>query len=105
MFTHQQRFGLTIAALLLQILTESRAAIVPDKTRWAEPDLAACLLQAPANIDVVPGPMKNRIETAHVRQGPAVKSHVTTGNMFRLAVRQHHVGRPPRRNHHCGGYW
>src|SRR5687768_14379615 len=56
----QQRFGLSVTALLFEICSNRRAPIMPDKACGAEPDAMSPLDQPPANVHVVAGPPKNR---------------------------------------------
>ena len=49
------------------------------------------MLKAPTNIYIIARNAKLRIESAYVFERGVTKSHITTGNMFRLTVRQQNV--------------
>ncbi len=103
MFSDQDGLGFTIAALLLQVRANSRAAIMPDETGRTEANFAAGLFQTPAKIHIVSGLPENRIEPVDLFQRPLVKSHVATGNVLRLPVGQHYMSRAAGRSHHRAG--
>ncbi len=95
---HRLRFPVT--ALLPQIRRDRRAPVMPDKPRRTKTDAVSPPLQSPADIHVIPGPVKDRIEPADFHQRPFVKGHVATGDVFSLPVSKHDVRRSARRNHH-----
>src|SRR5258708_5904395 len=72
---------------------------MPHKGSRTEPDPITGLLESPAQINVVPCLAKYGIEPANLQQDPFEKSHVATGNVFSLAIRQHNVRRAARGNH------
>src|SRR4051812_3508064 len=98
MFLNQKCFGFPIAGLLPQIGTDGRTAIMPNKTARRESQPIAPFLQSPAYIHIIASVAKDGIETVNLLKCPFVKGHITTRNMFRLFVRQHHVGGPSGRN-------
>src|SRR6266496_6346700 len=72
----QERLGFAVAGLLAQIGLHGRAAVVPDKSRRTEADLVFAVLQAPAEVHVIAGLAKHRIETAYLLQRPLEECHV-----------------------------
>src|SRR5437588_6591086 len=64
MLAHQQGFRFAVPGLLLQVSADRGTPVVPDKTGVTESELAAALLQTPANIHVVTRRAKHRVETA-----------------------------------------
>ena len=86
MLAHQQRFGFAVTGLLLQVGADRRTPVVPHKTRRVESELAPALLQAPADVHIVAGLAKNRIEPAYLLQRPSEERHVAAGNVLGLAV-------------------
>ena len=101
---HQQGFRFAVAGLLLQVSADRGTPVVPDKTGVTESELAASLLQTPADIHVVTRRAKHRIEPADFLQRPFVKHHVAAGNVLGLTVGQHDVGRSAGRDHHRRGH-
>src|SRR5205823_4411680 len=101
MFEAKERFSFAIAFLLFQKCAQSKSAMVPDNRSGTESDDAARLLQAPAKIDIVSGFMIFGIETAALFEGPAIKGHVTAGNVFGDRVGQQNVARPAGRGRHA----
>ena len=63
-----QRLGLAVAALLVEIGFDRVAAEMPDDGRRAEADGIAGILQAPADVDIVAGGAIDRIEAAEPQQ-------------------------------------
>src|SRR6267378_8230579 len=72
---------------------------MPNEGRGAKSDFITGLLQSPADIHVIPGGVKDWIETPDLGQSPFIECHVTTGDVFRLTVGEHHMGRAAGRNH------
>src|SRR6185295_17007181 len=58
----QERLGLAVAALLPDIRLDRIAPEVPHHGRGAPADAVAEILQAPADVDVVPGGAVHRVE-------------------------------------------
>ena len=99
--SNQQRFGFAVAGLLPQVSFHRGAAVMPDKTGRAEPDFPTALLQTPADVHIIAGFAKDRIEAVDLLQVPSVKSHVAAGNVLSLLVREHNVGWSARRDQDC----
>jgi hypothetical protein len=93
MFPHEQRLRLAVAALLFQIIADRRAAVVPDKRRRAEADLVSGLLQSPADVHVIARSAVDGIESIDGYERAFEERHIATGNVFCLAVGQHHMRR------------
>ena len=104
MFARQQRLGLTIAVLLLEIGFDSGTPVVPDKPRRAEPEFVPPLLEPPAEVHVVACLPENGVKAADLLQRPFVKSHVAARNVLGFAVADHHVGRTAGGNHDRRGH-
>src|SRR6266478_8338266 len=85
----QQGLGGAVASLLFQIIRNRGAAVMPDESGRTESDLAAALLQSPAEIDVVACLFKQRIKTAGFLQGRFIKGHVAAGNVLGQTIGQH----------------
>ena len=75
---------------------------MPDNRGRAKRDDVAFLLQTPAEIDVVSGLAILDVEAADGIKGPAIKGHVTTGNVLGHGVGQQNVARSARRRRHAG---
>ena len=102
MLEAQHRFGFAIAFLLFAKSAQGEAAIMPDDRGRAKRDDVACLLQAPAEIDVVAGLAIFGIEPADAFKGPAIKGHVTTGNVLGHRVGEQNVARSAGRRRDAG---
>src|ERR1041385_3558093 len=83
MAAHEHGFGFAIAVLLAQVIAHRRTAIMPDKTSGAEPDLISALLQPPADVHVISGFAKERVEATELQKCPSIKRHVAAGNVLR----------------------
>src|SRR6266513_1712782 len=90
-FESEERFGFAVTFLLFQKRAKSEAPMMPDNRGGTKGDDEARLLQAPAKIDIVAGFMILGIETADLFEGPAIKRHVTAGNVFRFGIGQQNV--------------
>src|SRR5215471_15092165 len=88
----QERLGLAIAGLLTQIGPRVLTSMMPDECARSESDPISCLLQPPAQIDVVTGLAVSRVETVELQQDFPSKRHITTGNVFRDLIAFQHVG-------------
>ena len=69
---------------------------MPDERRWAEADLVSGLLQSPADVHVITRFAIDRIKAADGDKRIFKERHVAAGNVFRLAIRQHHMRRATR---------
>src|SRR6516165_1578944 len=63
-FILELRLGLAVAVLLLPERADRVAPVVPDHRRRAEADRPAAVLQPPADVDIVAGGAKARVEAA-----------------------------------------
>src|SRR6267378_1854469 len=70
---------------------------MPHQRCGTEGDLVSGLLDSPAKIDVVAGPVILWIESADAFKRPAVPRHITAWNVFGHGVRQKNVTRSARR--------
>src|SRR5438445_13383076 len=70
---------------------------MPDNCGWTESNDPACLLDAPAEIDVVPRLAIFGIEAAHAFERPAIKRHVTAGNVLGDCISKKDLTRPAGR--------
>src|SRR6185437_4593581 len=68
MLAVDERLGLAVAALLVEISLHRVAAEMPDNGRRAEADRVAGILEAPADVDIVAGGAVERVETAETEQ-------------------------------------
>src|SRR6267143_4819915 len=91
MFSDQERFSLSVALLLFEIVAHGGTAIVPDERGRTEPKLIAALLQTPAHVDIIACFAKEGIESADLQQRPLIEGHVAAWNVFGNAVGQHHM--------------
>src|SRR5262245_28403035 len=66
---------------------------MPDQGRRVEADAPAALLDPPADIDVVAGDAKARIEAVESQQALPAKSHVATRDVLGLVVREQDMDR------------
>src|SRR6516225_9456706 len=82
MFEAQQRFRFAVTILLSQESAKSKTPIMPHDCSWTECDNPSSLLDSPAKIDVISGLAILRMEATRAFKRPAVKSHVTAGNML-----------------------
>src|SRR5438105_2350636 len=80
--------------------SKSESPMMPNDRGRAKGNYASGLLQAPAKIHVISGFAIFRIETAGIFKGPAPKSHITAGDVFRDGVGQEHMARSARRRSH-----
>src|SRR5205807_8812667 len=82
----EHRFGSAIADLLLPIGAERVAAVMPDHGGGMKAQGPPPLLQAPADVDVVPGGAELRIEPADRLEAFLPERHVAAGDVLRLAI-------------------
>ena len=75
---------------------------MPHDRGRAEGDDVAFLLQAPAKIHVVAGLAILDVEPADAFERPAIKRHVTTGDVFRHRIGEQNVARPAGRGRDTG---
>src|SRR6266852_4996123 len=94
-FEFMKRSATTVTLLLFQKRAESEAAMMPNNRGRTESDDATGLLQTPTKIDIVAGLMVFGIKTADLFEGPAVKRHVTAGNVFGHRIGEQNVTRSP----------
>src|SRR6266852_52864 len=94
-FEFMKRSATTVTLLLFQKRAESEAAMMPNNRGRIESDNATGLLQTPTKIDIVAGLMVFGIKTADLFEGPAVKRHVTAGNVFGHRIGEQNVTRSP----------
>ena len=76
--------------------------MMPDDRGRTESDDVAFLLQAPAKIDVVACLAILGIEAADAIECPAIKGHVTPGNVLGHRIGQEHVARSAGRRGDAG---
>ena len=62
--------------------------MVPNHGGGVEAEFPALLLQAPAQIHVVPGNTELRVKASHRGQAAPAKSHIAARQVFGLAIRQ-----------------
>ena len=97
-----ERLGLAVAALLVDIGFDRVAAEMPDDRRRAEADRVAGILKPPADVDIVAGGAIDRVEPAEAEQGLAAERHVAAGDVLGHLVAEQHVGRAARRHRDRG---
>ena len=97
MFEPQQRFGLAVPILLPEESPKSEPPVMPDDRGGVKCDNPPSLLNPPAEIDIIPGFAIFRIEAANAFERPAVKRHVTAGNMLGDGVCKQNMVWPARR--------
>ena len=97
MFKTQQRFRFAVAILLFQKGAKREPSIMPHDRSWTESNDPSRLLNSPAEINVVTGLAIFGIEAGHAFKCPAVKGHVTTGNVLGYRVGKQNVIWPARR--------
>src|SRR5262249_43136701 len=86
MLKPQHRFRFAVAGLLFAKSLEGETPVMPDDRGRAKSDDVTFLLQAPAEIDVVARFSIFNVKPADGIEGPAIKGHVTTRNVFRDRV-------------------
>ena len=91
MLEPQQRLGLAVAGLLTEVGSRCGPAVMPHEGPGGERDPAACLLQPPADVDVVARTMKLRIEAVDRFEHMAAKRHVAARHMLRHLIAFEHV--------------
>ena len=96
-----ERLGLAIAALLLEIGADGVAAEMPDDRRRAEPDRVAGVLKAPADVDVITSRAVDRVKAAERQQRVAAERHIAAGNVLGNLVADQDMRWPAGR--HCHG--
>src|SRR5262249_6153039 len=87
----EQRLGLAVPLLLFPIGFHDIAPVVPDKSPRVKANRAACLLHAPAQINVVARDPENGITAANLLQDVVPERHVAARNMFCHAVGKKNV--------------
>src|SRR5437879_6803011 len=74
----EERLGLAVPHLLLQVRLHRVPAVVPDGGRGAEADRVPLVLEAPAEVHVVAGSREHRVEPADVLERLLREPHVAT---------------------------
>src|SRR2546430_17602203 len=97
MFKTQQRFRFAVAILLSQKGAKREPSIMPHDRSWTEGNDPSGLLNSPAEINVITGLAIFGIEAGHTFKRPAVKGHVTTGNVLGHRIGKLNVIWPARR--------
>ena len=93
----EQGLGTAVPALLPPVRKQRAPAVVPDHCRRIEVDPLAGFLEAPAEIDVVAGRAKLRVESTEFVQHVFPDREVAAGNVLGLGVGDEDVDRPARR--------
>src|SRR5262245_24012132 len=96
MLSTQQRLGLTVTALLLEVGTHRAAPMMPYHARWAKNNLLPMLQQSPAHVDIVSGLSEDRVEAADLTQSIGPECHVATRHMLGNLVIDQDVRWRPR---------
>src|SRR5215212_5091956 len=91
MFKAEQRFRFAVTVLLFQESAQRKPSMMPHDRSRTERDYPSCLLNSPAEIDVVTGFSIFGIEPAYRVEGPTVKCHVTTRNMLGDYIRKQNM--------------
>src|SRR5215470_8353337 len=82
----EHRFRSPVTLLLFPVRSHRVAVVVPDHSSGAEAKRSTAFLQTPADIDVVTGGSKLRIESTNRVEIHFPKRHIATRNVFRLVV-------------------
>src|SRR5262245_13113457 len=90
-FAFQQLFSSPIFTLCFPICSHRVAAMVPDHGSGVEPHRPPLFLHPPANIDVITGDTKLRVESADRPEVSFAERHVAAGNVLCLLVREQDV--------------
>src|SRR4030095_10688716 len=98
------RLGLAVSELLPEIAPHRVPAPVGDHGSRAEPERLSGVLQAPADVDVVPGGPELLVEAADPLQRRPAEGHVAAGEVLGLAVADQNVDRGPRRGADAFGH-
>src|SRR5215213_3517539 len=93
----EQRLGLPVLELLLEVVAGRAAAMVPDDRAGAEAHGPAAVLQPPADVDVVTGDPELVVEAADLLQPVLPEGHVAGWDVRGDLIRQQHVDRPAGR--------
>jgi hypothetical protein len=96
-FLLQQRLGLAVATLLPPVLEYRIAAVMPDHSSRAKPQRPTALPQPPADIDVVAGSTKPRIEPAYLFEVRYTEGHIAARDVLRLSIGEEDMGGIARR--------
>jgi hypothetical protein len=91
----EQRFRLAITRLLSEVVRNGRTPVMPHKGGRCETDLPAAPLDAPTDVDIIPGLPEDHVEAPDVIQALFSKGHIATWDVLRETVGQHDVGRTP----------
>jgi hypothetical protein len=89
--------GLAVATLLPPVLEYRIAAVVPDHSSRAKPQRLTALPQPPADIAVVAGSTKPRIEPAYLFEVRYTEGHVAARDVLRLSIGEEDMGGIARR--------
>src|SRR4030095_9359766 len=92
MFKTQQRFRFAVTVLLFHESAQREPPIMPNDRGRTERDYPSTLLNSPAKIHVVASLAIFGIKPAHTFEGPAVKRHVTTGNVLGDCIGKQNMG-------------
>src|SRR5262245_35717534 len=90
-FAFEQRFSLPIGRLLFPLRSDRVPAWVPDHSGGVEPHRPPLFLQPPANVDIITGDTKLRVESPDRPEGSFAERHVAAGNVLCLLVREQDV--------------
>ena len=84
----QERLRFAVSFLLLAEGLQREPAVVPDDGGGTEGDDLTLLLEAPAEVDIIPGFAVLGVEAADLVKGPLVEGHVASGNVLGHHVRE-----------------
>ena len=104
MLSLEQRLGLAVAALLLQVGGDGAATMVPDHSRRGVGDALTFSHQAPTHVHVVAGLDVERVEPAQLHQALAPEGHVAARHVLGLVVVDEDVGRRAWAGLHAGSH-
>src|SRR5215472_16002785 len=90
-FAFEQRLSLPIVQLLFPIGSHRVPAMVPDHSSGVEPHRPPLFLQPSANVDIITGDTKLRVESPDRPEVSFAERHVAAGNVLCLLVSEQDV--------------
>ena len=103
-FGFQQGLGASVAPLLFEVFADGIAPVVPNHGSGTKAESPSPLLESPADIHVIAGSIKLRVEPPHGFECRLPEGHVAPGNMLGHLIRYQDMGGAPGRMSHGIGH-
>src|SRR5262249_39840346 len=90
----EHRFGFAVSLLLFPVAGDRISPMMPDDRARIEPDCPAHLLQAPANVHVVPSDPELGVKPTYGFQAAPPEGAIASGNVLCHMIQEENMHRP-----------